>query len=94
MSHLLFLFLQNEGEVILEYLTAVMCTVLRRLGRLVQQNWNEWFKRVALPTVEPEPVSVELEEGDEPQIKDRVDEIKELVELINKMVGEPFRYKL
>jgi len=77
-----------------------MCLVLRQLGHLVQANWDEWFNRVALPRIEPEPqepASEETDEGEEGEeepevVLDSVDEITELVDLLVNMVGDPFTY--
>lgn len=80
-----------------------MCIVLRRLGHLVEENWDEWFNRVALPQLEHEVIKeetvgeIEEVEGEDEEeeteiVKDKVDEIKDLVEILNQLVGDPFTY--
>jgi hypothetical protein len=46
----LLVILLSEVENSLQYLTAPMCVCLRRIGKLVQSNWTEYFTAAVFPS--------------------------------------------
>lgn len=78
----------------LQYVTAVMCIILRRLGARVQENWSVWFTQVSSAAAgedtfhETNLAEIQDEEKDDPS--DIIHEIETLVELLEQSLSDPF----